>query len=75
MGAGAGVVWSRVGIFVCEATAKIVTARRGGIQAESAAYDDPERRFIQLQSPHRPRLSPLATIARHMARGLRDSST
>jgi hypothetical protein len=51
------------GIFACEATAKIVTARREGFQTKVAAYDKPERRFIQARSSGRPRLSPLTTVA------------
>jgi hypothetical protein len=52
------------GIFACEATAKIVTARgRDGIQAKSVAYDHPERRLIQAWSSGRPRLSPQATAS------------
>jgi len=62
-----------VGIIIIKyslsTVAKIVTARWDGFQTKIAAYDDPERRYIQPRSLHRPRLSPLATKNRDSAEG------
>jgi len=68
--AGAGaVVWCGWDFCVRSNRKNRDSAEGVGVQAESVAYDEPERRYIQAWSPNRPCLSPLATKNRDSAEG------